>query len=446
VPYDKKKLANHLETILRFTVHEMPEGVAPRQSIVLGGAGSRIVLQPRGLAPLHFAVGEDAIPTAFIYDDGCDALFDFVAECLRDEEVEELIGEAAIDKLLKEVVQRLANQTPPQQSTEEIVRDQILKPLRNGIGEWKVSVPIINLHLAEPISIGRVQFVKHETAYLDNISLAMNHEFGGKGPETVEQQRFAVLRVVNEVAAKATSWAVTSVRCHEAQISYTATKQIEAAVNVIRAFIHEFYPRKLRCAFGMPFDVVAAQTTFLAQNSIGSFCFQFDSRGVMAPIEIKSGLLEKLRTTYEFEALSRIAGLTPSTRNSLEQAIAVSNHWLGRSVTSLSREDSFTSCTIAIERLVILDKEDTTVERFSERLAYLISDDPASRESIHKMAKRLYNVRSRVVHAGFLGVTEEDLDELEGLAIHALVRVCKHLKIINSHEELGKWFQARKFA
>ena len=66
---------------------------------------------------------------------------------------------------------------------------------------------------------------------------------------------------------------------------------------------------------------------------------------------------------------------------------------------------------IALERLLIVDSEETTTERISLRLPMLIAKRLDHRLAIQKSIKRLYAVRSKIVHTGYIGVTEAEADE-----------------------------------
>ena len=79
---------------------------------------------------------------------------------------------------------------------------------------------------------------------------------------------------------------------------------------------------------------------------------------------------------------------------------------------------------------------------------YAVSSKQAS-ECVRKLAyvaKRLYDVRSKIVHAGFEAVEKQQLQEMERLAMSALVATTQLLKEIDSHEKLRSILHDRKLA
>lgn len=443
--YNKQKLADYLRSIFKHTDVDLTDLEKKRRHLILGGAGSGMVITPKGRAPVHFQVPDDAPPTMYVYDEGCDALDDFVSECMRDSEIELLVGRDGVLTHLQNLIVELRGQVTDEADYSEIIRDKILKPLREGIIEWDISVPVANLQLEHPVKVGKVEFIPHHIGYLANVALVMSHK-GGDDLARQNSDKFAILSLVNQASATAKSWAVTKVRSHQARFKEVAAIEVEAAINVIRAFIHVFFPRSLKSAFGLPFDIAGGTTLFFGKAEPDNLSIQWDHRGTLAPIELMDTMIQRLRTDYCFDTLSQICGTPRSERTSMQQAVAVSNHWLGRSVVALAKEDAFTSCTIAIERLVILDGEETTVERFADRLTYLLSDDLEERRGIHRTAKRLYDLRSHIVHAGFVGISDSELAQMESFAIGALIRVSQMTSQMTKHEELREWLHTRKLA
>jgi hypothetical protein len=193
----------------------------------------------------------------------------------------------------------------------------------------------------------------------------------------------------------------------------------------------------------LPYEIAGRPTGFIA-NAGTNFAIQMDNRGVLIPFALTDSMINRLQTDFSFDALDRIAAANWKELNTLEQAIRVAVQWLGRSVIALTLAEAFTQCTIAIERLLILNGEDTTVERFAERLMYLLSDKPAERAFIYKAAKRLYDIRSKVVHAGFDSVELQQLQEIESFALHALRNTLLLHGKLKDHEALRSYLHDRK--
>lgn len=443
--YNKKKLADSLRRVFLFTEYDLPNAHEKAKLLILGGANSEVIITPKGGLPLQGKVPPDAPPTLYVYNDGFDAIGEIVSELMRDNELECYVGKEAALKKIQQVIVDNKDKINANTNYEDIVKLQIIKMLRSEIQEWEVCVPVVNLSLEKAIRIGEVDFISKQEGYIENVELVMNHQ--GSSDQTKRiSDKAALLSIVSNASSKATSWAKTRLRSHESLLSTRAVSKIEASINVIRAFVHIFYPPKLRSSFGLPFDVFGAETVIIGKTNDGSFVFQWDNRGALAPVEINNSKLNILRNDCCFSELSHMCSIPEENRTSIQRAILVSNHWLGRSITALTREDAFTSCTVAIERILILDDEETTVDKFSERLSYLLSTKLAERQIIHKIAKRLYNIRSKILHAGLMGVTEGELNEIENLAISALIASIRVTKEMDEHKLLRDWFNRQKFS
>ena len=89
---------------------------------------------------------------------------------------------------------------------------------------------------------------------------------------------------------------------------------------------------------------------------------------------------------------------------------------------------------MALERLLISEGEETTTERFTDRLTLVLGNDPEIRLKIRDKAKDLYNKRSKIVHASFFGIEDKDYFLFEIWAIKILVYMLKNLSKHISHK------------
>ena len=98
-----------------------------------------------------------------------------------------------------------------------------------------------------------------------------------------------------------------------------------------------------------------------------------------------------------------------------------------------------------MERLLVADKEEATTERFADRLAFLNGATGEQRAHIAKTAKRLYNIRSRIVHAGLRDVVDDDWKLIEVLAVSAVMKTLGQLDKWASHVEFRDHLDRLKY-
>ena len=442
--YNKSKLAKYLQLLIENTTDDSSSFDSSEPHSVLGGAGSAFEIVGEDGRRMVGQVGEDAPPTLYIKQDGLAAKNDFANECLKSREFATQIGTDALFKRLDELIKEIVPKGESEIDFADIVKKDILKKLRADVKTWKVRAPITNLKIANEIQIGAVTFLPHNYGIVENTKMVMNHN-GAEDKDKNISDKAAILKVLGSFAAQGSAWALTEVDAHAERINHVAGEKIETSINVVRCFTHVFHSHSLSAAFGLPYELIGGQTGYIAESDFG-MNIQWDRRGMYAPFEINDSVIKHLEENCCLGDLSRIAATKWEDLNTLESALRVAIQWLGRSVIALTNADAFTLCAITIERILICDGEETTVEKFADRLAYLISDVGDDRKRIHRMAKRLYGVRSKIVHAGFEAVEKQQLQEMEHLALSALVATAKQLGELDSHEKLKSLLHDRKLS
>jgi hypothetical protein len=433
VPYSKSRLAEYLTTILANTTSD-PEGVDINSCIVLGGAGTRIAFSNENGGQFVGQLPNEGAPTLFIAPLGTEAFAAFIDECQKDDEIARLVGPKAVGERLQDVIREEFTKSGSERDIEVIVRQQVLKHLRAEIQEWLVKVPIANLKLTCPLQIGNVTFQPLDEGVVSNVAAVLK-KGPGSGSALAVSNSARLLQIVDTIASSASAWAVVSLRCHARKIMDVARQEAERAICVVRAFTHAFYGFNLRALFGMPHELAGGVTGVIAERDAGLH-IPMEQRGWLASFEVNDAMIKRLREEFCFDRLCKIAAKSWDESSSLERTVRVAFLWLGRAVIARTLAESFTQCTIAIERLLIVDDEGTTTDRFAGRLAHLLSDDVEQRIAIHRRAKVLYDIRSRIVHAGFESVEPEELQEIESMAMSALIKVSELLEKISDHVSL----------
>ena len=130
----------------------------------------------------------------------------------------------------------------------------------------------------------------------------------------------------------------------------------------------------------------------------------------------------------------------------MQHIVLVGLHWLGKSVAAPTLEDAFTQCTIAFERISYSRQENPRPRRSRISLAFLIGSGLDERRAIQRKAKRLYELRSRIVHAGKTDVDHSQHTDIQFLAMRAVVAAAKHSTEMTEQSELREFFDSCKFS
>jgi len=231
-------------------------------------------------------------------------------------------------------------------------------------------------------------------------------------------------------------WAITEVQSHSAHLAVVARRKVDRAVNALRAFTHILFTRRNRCLFGMAGLVRQGMFSAFGRNEGATLSTVLEGVGYLVPFELTKDAYEFLQNSMEFGKLSDIVGEDEGNLTGFQQVVAVASGWIGQAAIADTLEDEFVKATIGLERLLICGDEETTTERIAMRLAHLIGEQPEHKRLLYTRVKRLYGVRSNIVHQGFVGVSEDEMDEMNGFVIEAFVGCLRLTETVKEHVEL----------
>jgi len=138
--------------------------------------------------------------------------------------------------------------------------------------------------------------------------------------------------------------------------------------------------------------------------------------------------------------------LSNPKRFKLEERLLSAIQWAGRATIEERREEAFVLFTVALESLLVnRNEKDQVTQRFAIRGAHLIGKDFDSRKKIHKRLKRLYELRSAIVHSGSTEIADADRDTIAHFVRAAIftMLVSKPFCDMRTVEELHGWFEDR---
>ena len=116
----------------------------------------------------------------------------------------------------------------------------------------------------------------------------------------------------------------------------------------------------------------------------------------------------------------RLNSLLSSSRNEVEELLLTGVRWAGRATVATTAEESFLLFAIALECLVLPTEGDKLRYRLSQRVARLCGEDVDQRLELAKRTKKLYDIRSQIVHSGHYEVTEDERAEIR-IAVKAVI-------------------------
>jgi len=404
---------------------------------VLGGGGTRIGIKSAE-GQFEAQVPDEEGPTLVILEDGVLAIRRFITETMKDDEFKRYVGPKAVEKQLDRLIRKTAG-ILPKGSVEETLKSGVLKPLREAIRPWLVFLPIENLLVRKKFKIGDVVFLPSDVARKEIDTLFDEHKFAGE-PDEQDKQRKQVEQLLSLHHNGYGSYAKVGVRAHATKSSQKATEIAYLCINALRAFTHVLYSHTFKTYFGLPNEVQRGTWLTVSHGNDEKKGFNIDlhQRQAQVAFEINETNMNILQEHCCFEQIQRIFATPADRRKEIEVVIIQALQALGTSVVAPTIDLKFLNCTTALERILIANGEETTTDRFTDRLALTLHNNPKQRLRIKEKAKELYNKRSRIVHGAFFGVEEEDYHLFENWAIALVVRLLKSSSEYKSHKDFCK--------
>ena len=115
--------------------------------------------------------------------------------------------------------------------------------------------------------------------------------------------------------------------------------------------------------------------------------------------------------------------LSRHERDQVEELSIRAVEWSGKAAESDSIEVKFLYSVIALESILLPDGNSELGFRLSQLVARILSDDVGARLKTAQDVKQLYGLRSKLVHGGNVGVTEDDQNLAVTISIETIVRM-----------------------
>jgi hypothetical protein len=135
-----------------------------------------------------------------------------------------------------------------------------------------------------------------------------------------------------------------------------------------------------------------------------------------------------------------------------ESAVAIrirlSLDWLFDSRMEPRLPASVVKTSTALECLLIWSESESLAQSLSERAAFILSSDPATRQVISRILKRFYEVRSGIVHGSqkkSKNLTPQLLEVVDRLATLLCLVVGANAELWPSVEELRQWCEDQRW-
>lgn len=178
----------------------------------------------------------------------------------------------------------------------------------------------------------------------------------------------------------------------------------------------------------------------------GTIVYDFRTNGAFKPLEMDGDYFAN-----PSPARAKLMALEETTANGLERKVLRSVEWISQAITELNPASSFMKAATALEVLFAINEKgvisSSLMAKFSEGCAQILGDSTEKCVLIEKDIKRLYSIRSAVVHSGKSDVSIGDLNSLIAYVRSVIFKILTHEKLstLNSIEQLNEYLAERKY-
>jgi hypothetical protein len=126
------------------------------------------------------------------------------------------------------------------------------------------------------------------------------------------------------------------------------------------------------------------------------------------------------------------------------EVLLTAARWAGRASIEPKREERFLLFAIALEAVVLPEIQSEVQYRLSLRVAGLLGKNRKQQEELRESVRKLYNIRSKIVHNGAYEVTDDELGRLRELTKIAILRILRQRSLWTvTREKFGQWLESK---
>lgn len=410
---DSNKLKSVLDSVASFTrrVHQELKSAA-NSGGTINGSSFRIVRD-------------------IIYMDG------FIDELNELEEItydavgkSELISKKGAEALLHKAISSavlIQGKSVRSDEFEKALGDSIAE-LRKGLQEppsdWSYLIRVTGFDpKCLPETIGRVRFALMDDLELSGFEKDIRHE---------TMRELVRKRYTGEIGAQVNPKAVDD----EAALEL-ALREVRKTLDVINFFANNSYPP----IFGvhLPWEGHGTQEQFIGIQRGKGMIAHGRLQGAAIMLDLR-----KINGTPVFTRAKEL--LAKEQLNSFDRRIVSALQWAGRASFQDRIDQAFLFYAISLENLLLGTRNEAELSyRLSAFGAHLLGRDGKSRNEIHRNLKKLYKLRSVLVHAGSAPVRDVELALIRHYSKHAiaLVLTSQYFSKMLTEDDLNDYFQSK---
>lgn len=295
--------------------------------------------------------------------------------------------------------------------------EYIIPESKNSIRRFTIWAPIAHLEVEASFAVGPTR--------IEPITSAMFHELESKGIESSPIQAEQIKRLFKKLRSEMQGYAAVVLE-FEAEPGYAYERGLSVAndvVGLLRFFSNASYIPTLLCPNALLGSEYLPQSQAILLGTEGSFSAQYS----LMPKNVAYWRLSKADVKkLESEGLKEISKLViEEGLGQFERRVRTSVLAFGKGITFPDIADRLVYTLSSLEGLLLKNESEPIQQNLGERMAFLLSKDPATRMKIVELVREAYRMRSQYIHHR-ISISEEN--ELQSFAVYARASISIALK------------------
>ena len=184
----------------------------------------------------------------------------------------------------------------------------------------------------------------------------------------------------------------------------------------------------------------------LLDNQKQRILYSGEKRTGVFPFTINNPNLKKMRS-LRFDVINKLLGKNPRDLTLFERELLLAINWYGTAVDMTDPVLKFLNYAIVLEVLISKfekDSDRTITDKLAEGVAFLLGKKYEKRREIKKKIKKLYRIRSAIVHGGLDSVDDKNIREIEIAALYLILDLLGRIDQFTTKDDLLNWIEEKR--
>jgi hypothetical protein len=382
--------------------------------------------------------GDKQYSAASTLDPAGDQLMgDLLSELLEDRKIRERVSRSYIESKVRGLLFSKSEGTSV--SVDEC--RQLINAFREYSKDWTVLIPVVGIgKVPNDFRVGRVLFRKYDEPTINQLVDFLHtrdREEGSSRERLVEFLQPLQDAYCGEI----------NILGDPEHAKEQGRFEVQLALDILRICGRMFCSDARILGLGLKGEVFfkASRTVIVYHENEDEFHITSVGTGPALLMNIEPGSLEWVEDAM-FAPLSELAAKKNDTKTKFEKSLLLAIHWLASALANREETMRFLNLFMVIEVLIKREDEYSITKYISENVSLLIEHRPAERLALAKELRKLYGIRSKIVHEGAILTDPRSSERLELMALSVLMTCVSLTEKVTDVDSMQAYLERKRLA